>query len=222
MNPKIQAVLFDFDGTIVDTGRGIMRCVRQSLECFGISEPDNERLRFFIGPPLIDSYMQLYGVNEATGNRLVDKYREFYSGGGLFESDLYPGVEEMLSRLSGQGRVLAIASSKPEPFVRKLTEHLKIDSFFSLVSAPPIGRINPPKSELISSALTRLEVCAENAAMVGDRLFDIQGGKAAGTLCVGAAYGYGGEKELHECGADLIAHSPIEIAELVENYESIC
>lgn len=216
MSGSVKAVLFDFDGTIADTGRGIINCVKKTLAARGIEEPDEGRLRYFIGPPLVVSFRHLFGLDEDTAQEYVREYRVFYSQGGMYELDLYDGIVETLERLRAMGLTMAIASSKPGVYVQALLEHLGIARYFSGISAPEIGTVNPPKVELITAAMRMLNVRPEECVMVGDRFFDIDGGREAGVRTIGAAYGYGGRAEMEEHGATLIAETTTEIAELIE------
>ncbi len=211
---KYDFVLFDFDGTIADTGRGIMRCALIALNFYGYDEPDRERLKLFIGPPLVDSFMT-YGADLETARKMVDKYREHYSAGGMFESDLYDGAEGMLKSLYEAGCKMAIASSKPGKYVAAILEKLGIDEYFSFISAPEIGHVNPTKQELIDAAVTALGADKSKTVMVGDRLFDIEGAKQAGVASIGAVYGFGGEEELKKYGAHMLAFNASEITELI-------
>ncbi len=207
-------VLFDFDGTIADTGRGIMRCALIALNAFGYDEPDKDRLRAFIGPPLVDSFMT-YGADLETAKKMVDKYREHYSAGGMFESDLYDGAQEMLSALYDAGCKMAIASSKPGKYVAAILEKLGVEKYFSFISAPEIGHVNPTKQELIDRAVDALGADKSKTVMVGDRLFDIEGAKQAGIASIGAVYGFGGEEEMKKYGADMLAYTAAQIGEVV-------
>lgn len=215
MRRKFDFVLFDFDGTVADTGRGITRCALEALRFYGYDEPDKQRLRRFIGPPLIDSFMQLYGADEELAKKMVDKYREHYSAGGMFECDFYGGVPEMLEALESAGCKMAIASSKPGKFVEKILENLGADRYFSFISAPEIGHVNPTKAELITKAMQQLGAKKESTVMVGDRLFDIEGAKQVGIKSIGAVYGFGSEAELREYAADMLAFEPRQIKELI-------
>ncbi len=217
MGNEIKAVLFDFDGTVADTGRGVISCVKKTLAFYGIEENDPVRLLSFIGPPLVDSFMALYGLDESRAQEFVKKYREYYSGGGVYETEVYAGIPEVLARLSAKGIAIGIASSKPDTYVKLLLEYLGIDRYFSFISAPEMGTVNPTKCQLIQKALTALNVSKDECVMVGDRLFDIDGGTQAGVRTIGAAYGYGGQAELEEHGATRIAHTTTEIAELIES-----
>lgn len=216
MERKYDYVLFDFDGTIADTGRGIMRCALIALEAYGYSEPEKSRLRLFIGPPLVDSFMS-YGADLTTAQKMVDKYREHYSAGGMFECDLYGGVEQMLEELYAAGCKMAIASSKPGKYVQAILEKLGIEKYFLFISAPEIGHINPTKAELIGKAMIELGAEKEKTVMVGDRLFDIEGAKQAGVASIGAVYGFGGEDEMKQYRADMLAYNAANIKELILN-----
>lgn len=207
-------VLFDFDGTIADTSRGIMRCALIALNAFGYDEPDRERLKFFIGPPLVDSFMT-YGADLETAKKMVDKYREHYSAGGMFESDLYDGAAQMLRTLYEAGCKMAIASSKPGKYVAAILEKLGVEKYFSFISAPEIGHVNPTKQQLIESAMQALDAEKSKTVMVGDRLFDIEGAKQTGVASIGAVYGFGGEEEMKEYGADMLAFNAAQITELI-------
>ena len=216
MGESLKAVLFDFDGTIADTGRGIINCVKRVLADRGIEEKDEERLRYFIGPPLVVSFMHLFGLDEDTAQEFVREYRAYYSQGGMFELDLYDGVPEMLERIRAGGLAMGIASSKPGAYIQALLEHLGVAQYFSCISAPEVGSVNPTKRELIVSAMEMLKVQPNECVMIGDRCFDLDGGREAGVRTIGAAYGYGGRAEMQEHGATWIAETTTEIAELIE------
>lgn len=211
---NVSTVLFDFDGTVADTGRGITDCALLALQAFGYDEPKHERLREFVGPPLVDSFIKYCG-DEETARKMVDEYRVHYSAGGMLKCELYDGAEEMLKRLFEAGKKIAVASSKPEPFIRELLVHLGVDKYFSYISAPQIGHINPSKHQLILRAMEAVGAQSETTVMVGDRLFDIEGAKQSSVRSIGAAYGYGGEAELKEYGADYICSCPLQITELI-------
>ena len=215
MGRKFDFVLFDFDGTVADTARGITRCALEALQFYGYDEPDKERLRLFIGPPLVDSFMDLYGADEALARKMVDKYREHYSGGGMFECDFYPGVPQLLDELKKAGCKMAIASSKPGKFVAQILEKLGAAEYFSFISAPEVGHVNPTKAELITWAMQALGAEKESTVMVGDRLFDIEGAKQVGIKSIGAVYGFGSEAELNEYKADMLAFNAEQIKELI-------
>ena len=121
-----QYLLFDLDGTLTDPKLGITTCVQYALKFFGIEEPDLDKLEPFIGPPLKDSFMEFYGMDEAQAEEAIAKYRERFSTVGMFENEVYPGIVRMLRRCKKSGAKLAVASSKPEIFVKKILEHFHL------------------------------------------------------------------------------------------------
>ena len=111
----IQTILFDFDGTLFDTGEGILRSVQYALEGFGIHETDTARLRKFVGPPLFDSFSELYAMTPEQAQAAVARYRERYLPVGIYECTLYPGIPELLEQLRAHGFRVAVATGKPTP-----------------------------------------------------------------------------------------------------------
>ena len=162
------------------------------------------------------SFKHLFGLDEDTAQEYVRQYRVYYSQGGMYELDLYDGIPETLERIRAKGLVMGIASSKPGTYLQALLEYLSIAPYFSCISAPEIGTVNPPKRELIAAAMEKLNVRPEECVMVGDRFFDIEGGAQAGVRTIGVAYGYGGRAEMEEYNATWVAETTTEIAELIE------
>jgi len=214
MKKRFETVLFDFDGTLADTAAGIKHCALEALHAYGFDETDDERLRAFIGPPLIDSFLN-YADDADTARNMVDKYREHYRAGGMFRCELYDGVADMLASLDAAGMAMAIASSKPGEFVDMILTHLGIRHYFGFISAPAVGHVNPTKCELINSAIDSLGADRSTTVMVGDRMFDIEGAAQAGVFSIGVLYGFGSEDELGRYGADVICETPKQISELI-------
>ena len=139
-----KAFLFDLDGTLTDSGEGITKSVQYALEKVGKPEPDLQKLRIFVGPPLLEQFQEYAGIDEETAGKAVAIYRERYAPVGIYENKLYPGIPKMLSGLKQRGYKLAIASSKPENFVKIVAEYFHIDSYFDEMvgSEPEGGRTN--------------------------------------------------------------------------------
>lgn len=204
--------LFDFDGTLCDTTEGIFKSVIYSLECFGIPENDMEKLRFFIGPPLFESYKTLYNVSDDDAKWLIAKYRERYKTKAAEESSVYPGVINLLTELKKKGKKIAIASSKPEFFVSEISKHHDIDKYYDFVAAETFANNHSSKKELIERCLRFFDnPPKEDVLMVGDRFYDIDGAIAAGLDSAGAVYGFGTEEELTKAGATHILFEPCEL-----------
>ena len=204
--------LFDFDGTLCDTTEGIFNSVIYSLHCFGIEEDDREKLRFFVGPPLFESYKTLYGVSDDEAKYLIEKYRERYRVKAAEESALYNGITEMLQKLKAKGKKIAIASSKPEIFVKEISNYHNISQYYDFISAEQLNKNHSSKEELINTCLDFFgNPTKESVLMVGDRFYDIDGAKAVGVDSAGAIYGFGTEEELRNAGATYILSSPDDI-----------
>lgn len=212
-------ILFDLDGTLTDPKIGICTCVQYALESFGISEPDLDKLEPFIGPPLIDSFMDFYDMSKEDAQKAVDKYRERFSVTGLFENKVYGGIMHMLKTLKKHGFNLAVASSKPQVFVERILEHFHMAKYFDVVVGSNLDGTKTDKAEIIDDALKKLfkgeKVNKDLIYMVGDRKFDCIGAQKKGIECVAVAYGYGDFEELVEAHADYIVFTPKELEEFL-------
>lgn len=204
--------LFDFDGTLCDTTEGIFNSVIYSLECFGIKEQDTEKLRYFVGPPLFESYKTLYGVSDEDALWLIKKYRERYKVKAAEESAIYPGVFEMLQKLKQNGKKVAVASSKPKLFVEEISHRHGIDVFYDFVSAEDFKNNHSSKKDLINACLDFFEnPPLSDVLMTGDRFYDIDGAKAVNIDSAGAIYGFGTAEELTNAGATYLLKSPNDL-----------
>ncbi len=216
MDKKFDAVLFDFDGTFADTGRGIAKCADYAADYFGLPPLSEKEHRYFVGPPLYDSFKKMFSLeNDEDIYTAIAKYRECYTAGAMFELDLYEGIEELIKDLHGSGIKVVIASSKPARFVRMIINKLGLAGYIDLVSCPEDDKVKKNKFQLISQAVEALGISPDRAVMVGDRYLDIDGAKQAGVKSIGAAYGYGGKEELAKAGADYIAESVNDVRKAV-------
>ena len=216
----MQVILFDLDGTLTDSGPGIMRSVQYALEKMGRPVVDLQALRCFVGPPLKEQFMAYAGFDDGEALEAIRYYRERYTDKGMFENEVYPGIEDILKLLVDRGRILAVASSKPEVYVRQILDHFGLSGYFrEIVGAELDGRTS--KSEVIEEALRRLGMSTHRQAvlMVGDRDYDVIGAHHCGLQCIGVAYGYGSREELKKAGAAYVADSVSGLAVLAESDE---
>ena len=193
---KQKHILFDLDGTIVRSDPGITRGVQKSLEQFGIYE-EPENLKKFVGPPLVESYTKLYGLSLLQYEKALEIFLEYYRSTGIFECELYEGIEEMLKVLSVEYR-LYIATSKPEKEARRVIEHFGLDKYFTFVGGSD-GDFNTKRSTkaaVIEYVLKSNNIEDKTAAiMVGDKVHDIVGANTVGLKSIGILYGYGSMEE---------------------------
>lgn len=218
-----QYCLFDLDGTLTDSQEGITKSVQYALKAFGIEEPDLKKLTPFLGPPLQKSFMEIYGFSQEDAAKAVALYRERFAPIGIFENSVYPGIPDMLENLKEKGVLLAVASSKPECYVRQILAHFDVEKYFDVVVGSELDGRRSQKEEVVEEALKRLGILTipvekrkTACAMIGDRKFDLQGAKAHFLTGVGVSYGYAPVGELEEEGADYIAETVGELAQYLE------
>ncbi|MBQ5602626.1 MAG: HAD hydrolase-like protein [Clostridia bacterium] len=199
---KYSHVLFDLDGTITEPFEGITKAVQYSLRKFGIEVDDLNELRSFIGPPLFESFRNFYGMSKEESVKAVEYYREYYVPTGIYECSVYPGVEEMLKKLSESPCKVILATSKPEPMAITVLSHFGLDKYFDLICGATLDESRTKKELVVAYALENTNVQDKSSAiMIGDRKFDVEGAAACGISTIGVTYGHGGLKELEEAGA---------------------
>lgn len=218
---KIQTVLFDLDGTLTDSGPGIMNSVCYAMKKAGYEIPEESVLRSFIGPPLHESFRITCGITDEEAHRMVALYREYYEERGMLENTLYEGVIEMLADLKQAGMRLFMATSKPEKYARLIAEHFGIASCFDAIGGACMDGTRTDKQEVIEYVLKENGIVDRSTVlMVGDRKYDIEGARKAGLASAAVLYGYGSREEMEKAHPDLIVDIPQEIAEvLLKNIE---
>ena len=205
-------LFFDLDGTLTDPGVGITNSVMCALRHYGIEETDRKKLYPFIGPPLVDSFEKYYGFSREKGLEAIDYFREYFAEKGIFENQLYEGIPEVLEKLVRKGYSLVLATSKPEPFALRILKHFSLDSYFSFVCGASMDeKQRSEKEEIIRYALEKSGADPAKTFMIGDRKYDVLGGKSFGMKTVGVLYGYGSREELLSAQADFICETPEEL-----------
>lgn len=205
-------ILFDLDGTLTDSFKGIVHSVQYALSRYGIVENDLHKLTPFIGPPLTYSFREFYHFSEAQADEAVRYYREYFSNKGWLENTVYPGVPEMLQTLRGVGKHLYVATSKPTEFAVRILEHFGLSVFFDYIGGASFDRSRESKVEVMRYLCQLANITdMDSVIMVGDRKFDVSGAHAIGMECVGVLYGYGSEAELSSVHADRLVSSVTEL-----------
>lgn len=200
-------VLFDFDGTLADTKPCIVRTATQVLREWGLTDEEIGDAGRLVGPPFPLAYSLVYGLSEEDAAEVTRRYREIYAGLGPERNPLFDGVREMLTELKVRGKRLAIVSSKMERFVRMALQQTGIEDLFEEV-VTQTGVKDPGKAGLIAEALRRLDAEPEDAVMLGDRHYDIEGAVATGVDSIGVYLGDTAPAgELENAGATAIAMS---------------
>ena len=208
-----KTILFDLDGTLTDSGEGIINCVIYALERFGLPIPAREELRYFVGPPLHESFIK-QGVPADRAEEAVAVYRERYVPIGMFENTPYPGIRELLEGLKAEGYTLFVASSKPEWMCVDILKHFDLDKYFTMICGATMDTSRTNK-EAVIEYLIQENGKSENMIMVGDTKFDVIGAKYHGIPCIGVSWGYGSVSDMQEAGAMSIANSVEELNALL-------
>lgn len=210
---KYQVVLFDLDGTLTDPGEGITNSVAYSLKRYGIKVENRSELYKFIGPPLIESYEKYYGFSHEQAVEAVEIYREYYADKGIYENEVYTGIEALLRKLKEQKILCLVATSKPELYAREIIRHFRLEDYFYYVAGANMDESRTNKAEVIAYALAQLpeEINTEKIIMVGDRLHDIRGARENGLDSIGVLFGYGSEEELKQAGATYLVKKPEQV-----------
>ncbi len=214
---KYDYVIFDFDGTVTDTGEGILKSLQYSFKAMGHYVPDLSDLKKFIGPPIHYSYVNFYGISEDEVGEYIKKYRERYREKGIYECFVYDGMKELIEQLRENGIKIGIASSKPIKLIYDVMDYLKITPLFDAVTGTQFDDSNHSgKADLVRESMQKLGVSDKSRVlMVGDRYFDIDGAAGAGVDSCGVLFGYGSRDEFEQHNATYIVDTPSEIASLI-------
>ena len=219
MKENYDLILFDLDGTITDSGEGITKSVQYALSKFGIEEPDLEKLRKFIGPPLIDSFEKYYGFSREDAIRAREIFNERYQPVGWKENRPYDGIEEVLKVLKKEGKMLGIATSKPADTANRVLSHFGLRDYFSVFCAAPLNGIGGEKAGRIQAAIEDAKTLgceAKNVIMVGDTKFDVLGAHECNIPCVGVTWGFAVEGEFESCDTEFVVDTMEELLEILK------
>lgn len=198
-------LFFDLDGTLTDSGPGIMNCAQLALDAYGIHAP-REALRAFVGPPLRVSFAR-FGVPEAELDRAISLFRGRYQTVGKFENLPYPGIPELLERLQREGFSLYVATSKPEVTAKEILVHFQLDRFFAEICGAAMDSSRESKADVIAYLLGKCRE-QERIIMIGDTDYDVIGAAAHGIPAIGVSWGYGDVRSMLQAGAAAVVDTP--------------
>jgi phosphoglycolate phosphatase len=213
----IEFVLFDFDGTLMDTSEGVFHSFDNVVSFYGLSV-EKSVYSGMIGPPLKESFEKILKLPQSEISSAMEKYREYYSEKGMYEAEIYPGVEECIKNLRNSGRKIFVATSKPEIYAKKILERKGILNLFDFVGGSDLEeKFRVEKSDVIDYVLSSNGASAEKekCIMVGDRKFDVEGAHRSGIKCAGILWGFGSRVEFNECGADFVLESPRDVEKFI-------
>lgn len=207
----MKQILFDLDGTLTDSGEGIMHCTELTLEHYNLPIPPRAEMRSMVGPPLRDSFLR-FGIAYEELDNAVAFYRKHYLAVGQYENKPYPGIRQLLAKLTAEGNKLYLATSKPETMAADILQYFDLKQYFTIIcGAVPSGRST--KEEVIAHLLTQLNTM-ENLVMVGDTIYDVKGAAFHHIPCIAVTWGYGIVEDMRHAGAR-IADTSNQLYELL-------
>lgn len=189
-------IIFDLDGTLLDTGRGISKCIASTLGKMGFPVPDEETCKSFVGPPLKKRFLELYDADEKIADAFVASFREEYGKGDIFLADRYEGLNECLATFR-ERYSLAVATNKREDFAKKLLQKFEMDAFFDIICGSDAAA-TMTKNHIVEKAMNLLGVKPAQSILVGDSSNDAESAAQLGIPFIGVTYGYG-----FKCEADV-------------------
>ena len=207
--------LFDLDGTLIDSEHGITACVMHALARLDVPAPAHEELRRWIGPPLRHSFAPLLGHDAERIEAAVAYYHERFDTHGWREHTVYPGIETLIGRLLAAGHQLAVVTSKPQHHAAPIIAHLPFGKAFLRLYGPHPDSPHSEKASMIAEALRDFGSAPQDAVMIGDRHFDIDGAVANRVRGIGVLWGFGSRTELEQAGASAVAATPDELGTLL-------
>ena len=208
-----KAIFFDLDGTLTDSGEGIMNCATLGLQHFGLPIPSREEMRVFVGPPLDQTFIK-FGVPEDKTDEAIEVFRSRYRTIGKYENFPYPGIRETLQTLKEQGHRLFVATSKPEVLANEVLSHFTLSQYFEKIAGATLDGSRSYKADVITYLLG-LTGDVGQTVMVGDTAFDVLGAAEHGIPTIGVSWGYGEVADMEKAGAIAIAHTMEELISFI-------
>ena len=201
-------LLFDLDGTLTNSYLGISKCIVHALTSLGYEAPEGD-LNWCVGPPLWESFSILLKTRDSELlNAAVEKYRERFSTIGIFENEVYPGIEAALVEFQEQGIEMCVATSKPTIYAERIIEHFDLAPFFKSINGAKMNDETANKTNLIAGILERENLASTDVIMIGDRKYDMEGAKANQVTGWGVLWGFGTIEELKSANACSLVETP--------------
>ncbi|MBQ4264590.1 MAG: dTMP kinase [Clostridia bacterium] len=209
---KYTTILFDLDGTLTKSEKGITRSALYACEKMGFTGHNEEEFKVFIGPPLFESFQKVCGMTSEQAHRAIELYRERFSVLGWAENEVYPGVAPLLRSLKMNGCRIAITTAKPQAFAEKIARKFGFEPYLDALIGPGMDNTHASKAWIVRKAIEQL---GGVPVIIGDRCYDVEGGRENGIDTIGVCYGYGTRSELEEAGATHIAETVEELSNIL-------
>ncbi|WP_314793276.1 HAD hydrolase-like protein [Eggerthia catenaformis] len=211
----METVLFDLDGTLTDSGEGIIKSADIALKHFNI-HATQEQLKVFVGPPLIETF-RMFGIQENSLDEAVKLFRKRYLTVGKFENHPYQGIENVLRTLKEKNHNLFVATSKPEKIAIEILDHYELSPYFTKICGATMDEKRSSKDDVISYLKTHIDT--DKMLMIGDTIYDVLGANVHSIPTIGVSWGYGNPKEMKKAGAITIVHTPEELLDEIISFK---
>ena len=215
MKTPYSIALFDLDGTVNESHRGVTRCVAYAIEKMGFPPLPMETLKKFVGPPMMYSFPKFCGMTQEESQKALDLFHSVYDHDGIYENSVFPGIRELWKDLRNAGMKVAVATSKPQSAADEVVRYFGLTELVDFVSGAYEDDRPHTKADLILKACRNFQIAPENAVMVGDTQFDAAGAQGAKTHFIGVLYGYGSREEMEQYGAHVFASTVEELHALL-------
>lgn len=211
---KYNALIFDLDGTLTDSGPGIKKAVAYALSHMDLPVPEEDKLGVFVGPPLKDTFPK-FGVPEERVDEAIALFREYYLDKGIFDNTVYPGTVEFLERMKKEGRQLYVATTKPQAAAELVLNHFGLMPYFTAVAGATADHTREKKEDIIAYLKTLASVSGTEL-MIGDTVLDVTGSAMHGIPCMGVDWGYGNLDDMRRAGVIGIVSSWNELVKFLD------
>ena len=210
----MKQILFDLDGTLTDSGEGIIHCAQETLDHYGLPIPTKEALRVIVGPPLRQSFVR-FGISPEDTEEAVEVYRKHYVHHGQYENFPYPGIEALLRQLKEDGHQLYVATSKPEAMSIEILNHFGLAKYFDIICGSTRDQSRDTKAKVIAHLLSQITALSGQMIMIGDTVYDVEGANALNIPCIGVSWGYGVAEDMKAAGAIAIADTTQQLYQMI-------
>ena len=216
----MKQILFDLDGTLTDSGEGIIHCAQETLAHYGLPVPPKEELRVIVGPPLRQSFIR-FGIRPEDTEGAVEVYRKHYVHHGRYENYPYPGIEALLRQLKEDGHKLYVATSKPEAMSIEILTYFGLAQYFDIICGSTPDQSRDTKAKVIAHLLSQITALPGQMVMIGDTVYDVEGANALNIPCIGVSWGYGTVEDMTQAGVAAITNTMEELLELLDGQMSV-
>lgn len=212
-------IIFDLDGTLTDSAKGIITSIKYALDKKGAPIPDDATLQLFLGPPMLESLQEHCHMSLEEAQETYGYFKERYESIGKFENEVYPDIERMLVTLRQTNTYVAVATAKPEHLAREILEHFDLTKYFEVIKGANVDQGLVHKEDILNETIKELKEMSNSRVkknitswyMVGDRKYDILAAKALGCRALGVTYGYGTREELEAAKPDYLCDNPHDL-----------